>query len=97
MQFLFSLFFAACGIATIFWSKTLAVLMYEHTQRPLLKGVFTGSWKISGGPIGRVFNLIGKWYDRSLIPVDIVGLIFAGIVLLLMAYAISFGPMEWGN
>jgi hypothetical protein len=83
MQFLYSLFLAACGIAMIVWSKTLAILMYEHTQRRLMKETFTGSWKISGGPIGRVFNSIGKWYDRSLIPANIAGLIFAGIVLIL--------------
>jgi hypothetical protein len=96
MQFLYSLFLAVGGIAMIVWSKTLAVLMYERNQRPLRR-IFTGNWKLPDGPIGNFFTKIGTYYLRSLIPINFLGFIFAGIVLLLMAYAVSFGPIVCGN
>jgi len=60
--------------------KTLGILMYQHTQRRWVEGIFVGSWEISNGPIGRVFKTIGKWYVRLLVPANIVGFIFVGIV-----------------
>jgi len=44
--------------------------------------------------IGRVIKTIGKWYVQLLIPANIVGFIFVGLVLLLAAYGISFGPIQ---
>jgi hypothetical protein len=94
MQFLYSLILAAGGLASIAWCKTLGNLVYQHTQRPLMEDIFTGSWEIPNGPIGRFFKMIGKRYVRLLIPANIVGLIFVGLVLLLAAYGISFGPIQ---
>jgi hypothetical protein len=61
-----------------------------------MEDIFTGSLEIPKGPIGRVLKTIGKWFIRSLVPANIVGFIFVGIVLLLMAYIISFGPIQLG-
>jgi hypothetical protein len=97
MQFFYSLILAGCGLAAIAWSKTLGNLMYQHTQRPLMEDIFTGSWEIPSGLIGRVFKTVGIWFVRSLVPANILGFIFVGIVLLLMAYIISFGPIQLGN
>jgi len=97
MQFFYSLLLAGSGLAAIAWSKTLGNLVYQHTQRPLTEDIFTGSWEIPNGPIGRVFKTIGKWYVRLLVPANIVGFIFVGIVLLLAAYGISFGPIQLGS
>jgi hypothetical protein len=94
MQFFYSLILAASGLAAIAWSKTLGNLMYQHTQRQWVEGTFVGSWEISNGRIGRFFKTMGKWYVRLLVPANIVGFVFAGIVLLLMAYVVSFGPIE---
>jgi len=71
--------------------------MYQRTQRQWVQGIFVGSWEIPNGLIGRFFKTIGKWYVRSLVPANIVGFIFVGIVLLLMAYIISFGPIQLGS
>ena len=97
MQFFYSIILAASGLAAITWSKTLGNLVYRHTQRPLMEDIFTGSWEIPNGPIGRILKTIGKWYVRSLVPANIVGFILVGIVLLLMAYVNSFGPIQLGN
>ena len=94
MQFLYSLILAASGLAAIAWCKTLGNLMYQHTQRQWVEGTFVGSWEISNSPIGGVFKTIGKWCARSLVPANMVGCIFAGVVLLLLAYVISFGPIQ---
>jgi len=94
MQFLYSLIPAACGLGAIAWCRTLGNLVYQHTQRPLMEDIFTGSWEIPNGPIGRVIKTIGKWYVQLLIPANIVGFIFVGLVLLLAAYGISFGPIQ---
>jgi hypothetical protein len=97
MQFLYSLILAAGGLASIVWCKSLGNLVYQHTQRRWVDGTFVGSWEIPNGPISRFFKTIGKWYVRSLVPANIVGFVFAGIVLLLMAYVVSFGPIQLGN
>ena len=97
MQFLYSLVLGASGLAAIALSKTLGNLLYQHTQRPLMEEIFAGSWEIPNGPIGRFFKTIGKWYARSLVPANMVGCIFAGVVLLLLAYVISFGPIQLGS
>ena len=94
MQFLYSLILAAGGLASIAWCKTLGNLLYQHTQRQWVEGIFVGSWEIPNGPIGRFFKTIGKWYVRLLLPANIVGFIFVGIILLLAAYGISFGPIQ---
>ncbi len=73
MQFFYSLILAASGLAAMAWSKTLGNLVYQHTQRPLMEDIFTGSWEIPNGPIGRVFKTIGKWFVRSLVPANILG------------------------
>ena len=94
MQFLYSLILAAAGLASIVWCKTLGNLMYQHTQRQWMDGTFVGSWEIPNGPIGRFFKTIWEWYARLLVPANIVGFIFIGIVFLLAAYVISFGPIQ---
>ena len=94
MQFLYSLILAASGLASIAWCKTLGNLMYQHTQRQWMDGTFVGSWEIPNGPIGCFFKKIWEWYARLLVPANIVGFIFIGIVLLLAAYGISFGPIQ---
>jgi hypothetical protein len=94
MQFFYSLILAASGLVAMTWSKTLGNLVYQHAQRRWVEGIFTGSWELPNGPIGRLFKTIGKWYVRLLIPANIVGFIFVGIVLLVMAYVISFGPIQ---
>ena len=94
MQFFYSLILAASGLAAIVWSKTLGNFAYQYTQRPIVQNIFSGSWEIPNGPIGRFFKMIGKWCARFLVPANVVGFIFAGIVLLLMAYVISFGPLQ---
>ena len=97
MQFLYSLILAACGLASIAWCKTLGTLVYQHNQRQWVEDIFVGSLEIPDGPIGRFFKTIGKWYARSLVPANMVGCIFAGVVLLLLAYVISFGPIQLGS
>jgi len=94
MQFLYSLILAAGGLAAMAWCKTLGNLVYQHTQRQWVESIFVGSWEIPSGPIGRFFKSIAKWFVRSLVPANIVGCIFAGVVLLLLAYVISFGPIR---
>ena len=94
MQFLYSLILAAGGLASIVWCKTLGNFTYQRTQRQWVEGIFVGSWEIPNGPIGRFSKMIGKWYVRLLIPANIVGFIFVGVVLLLAAYGISFGPIQ---
>jgi hypothetical protein len=94
MQFLYSLILAAAGLASIAWCKTLGNLMYQRTQRQWVEDTFVGSWEIPNGPIGRALKTIGKWYARLLVPANIVGFIFIGIVLLIAAYGISFGPIQ---
>jgi hypothetical protein len=94
MQFLYSLILAAGGLASIVWCKTLGNFMYQHTQRQWVEGTFVGSWEIPNGPIGRIFKTIWKWYVRLLIPGNIAVFIFVGIVLLIAAYGISFGPIQ---
>jgi hypothetical protein len=71
--------------------------MYQHTQRQWVEGTLVGNWKISNGPIGRFFKTIGKCYVRLLVPANIIGFIFVGLVLLLAAYGISFGPIQLGS
>ena len=97
MQFFYSIILAASGLAAIAWSNTLGNVVYQHAKRPLMEDIFTGSWEISNGLIGRVFRAIGRWFVRSLISANIVGFIFVGIVLMLLAYAVSFGPIQLGN
>ena len=94
MQYFFSLILAASGLAAMVWSKTLGNLVYQHTQRPLMEDIFTGSLEIPNGPIGCVLKTIGKWFVHSLVPANILGCIFAGVVLLLLAYVVSFGPIQ---
>jgi hypothetical protein len=94
MPFFYSVILAASGLAAITWCKTLGNLVYQHTQRQWVDGTFVGSWEIPNGPIGRFFKTIWKWYVRLLVPANVVGFIFVGIVLLVMAYVISFGPIQ---
>jgi hypothetical protein len=94
MQFFYSLILAACGLGAIAWCKTLGNLVYQHTQRRWVDGTFVGSWEIPNGPISRFFETIWKGYVRLLVPANVVGFIFVGLVLLLAAYGISFGPIQ---
>jgi len=72
------------GIALTVFNKTLAPLMYQQTQLPFYK-MFSdfGLQSIDPKSFGKFFVLLNR-----------VGLVFAGLVLIFIAYVMIFGPIS---
>lgn len=84
MNPILQIFLAVGGIALVVYSRKLAPMMYIKTQMPFytLLSEFGLRWFKS------------KTFEKFLITVNRWGLVFGGLVLIFMAYAITFGPIN---
>jgi hypothetical protein len=84
MSLILAILFGLGGIGLIYFSAQLAPLMFEKTQLPF----FEMAAEIGLG------QTISKSLNTSLVKANRLGLVFAGIVLCFMAYALLFGPIN---
>ncbi len=72
------------GLVLIVFSKTLALIMYKKTQMPV-QGLFSEF----GLP-----SIKSKKVENFLVKINRWGLIFAGVILVLISYSMIFGPIS---
>jgi len=84
MNAILSLLFAAIGFLVIGYRRKLSHLMYEKNQVPIIKLISEfGFRSIDSKTSKNYFLHINRW-----------GLIFAGVVLILMGFAMLLGPIN---
>lgn len=84
MSLILAIIFGLSGVGLICFSAQLAPLMFEKTQLPIFE--MAADLGLSQP------NL--KILKNFLVKANRWGLVFAGIVLCLMAYAVVFGPIN---
>jgi hypothetical protein len=70
------------GFACIIYNATLAALLFRKTQLPFVR--IASDFEL---------HLDSNTFRTAFVRVNRLGLIFAGLVLIMMAYASVFGPI----
>ncbi len=78
-----SLVFTILALSFILFNKTLAEIVFQDTQLP--------AYNMASNVFG---FLKSAWLERAQIIANQFGLIFAAIILLLLAYVNLFGPIS---